>query len=71
VIKPSRLLQEFEARDAREAYRDLSYPAALALFTGLWMEARLLTPDAGGDWERNLQSDFAVARAVNGLSPHS
>ena len=71
MIKPSDLLRNFEARYAREAYRGLSYPAALALYTGLWMEARLLHPDAGDDWERDLAADIAVARAVNGLSPHA
>lgn len=71
MIQPSALLQSFEARYARVAYRGLSYPDALALYTGLWMEAQLLNPDAGSDWERDLAADIAVARAVNGLPPHS
>jgi hypothetical protein len=71
VIKPSRLLLDFEARDAREAYRGLTFPVALALYTGLWVEARLLNPEVGGDWHHDLEADFAVARAVNGLPPHT
>lgn len=71
MIQPSALLRSFEARYAREAYRGVSYPAALALYTGLWMEAQLLNPDAGSDWEHDLAADIAVARAVNGLPPHS
>jgi hypothetical protein len=71
VITPSPLLRSFEAQYAREAYRGVSYPEALALYTGLWMEARLLNPDAGSDWEHDLASDIAVARAVNGLPPLS
>jgi hypothetical protein len=71
VIKPSALLLDFEARYAREAWRGLSYPAALALFTGLWTEAQLLNPGAGDDWERGLAADLAVARAVNGLPPRA
>ncbi len=71
VIKPTALLLDFEARYSRDAYRDLTYPAALALYTGLWLEARLLNPDAANDWEHDLAADIAVARAVNGLSPHS
>jgi hypothetical protein len=69
VIEPSALLRDFEARYAREAWRGLSYPAALALFAGLWTEAQLLNPEAGDDWEHDLAADFAVARAVNGLPP--
>jgi hypothetical protein len=49
----------------------VSYPAALALYTGLWMEAQLLNPDGGSDWEHDLAADIAVARAVNGLPPNS
>lgn len=71
MIQPSPMLQEFEARDAREAYRELGFPAALALYTGLWIEARLLHPDVGADWEQDLAADLAVARALNGLPPHA
>ncbi len=71
MIEPSPLLREFEIRYAREAYRGLSYHDALALYTGLWIEARLLDAATDADWERELEADFAVARAVNGLPPHS
>jgi hypothetical protein len=71
VINPSPLLTSFEARYARDAYRRLTYQDALALFTGLWMEARQLHPDFGSDWQNDLAADIAVARAVNGLPPHS
>jgi len=63
------MLEEFESRYAREAYRTLSYEQALALFTALWVEARVLNPDVGHDWKYDLEPDLAVARAVNGLSP--
>ncbi len=69
VIRPSRTLEEFEARYAREAYRTLSYTEALRLFTALWVEARVLNPSIGQDWMEDLGPDLAVARAVNGLPP--
>lgn len=71
MIRSSAILEEFEARYAREAWRDLSYPQALARFAALWAEARALRPDVGCDWLDDLEPDFAVARAVNGLPPRA
>jgi hypothetical protein len=58
MINATRRLSEFEARYGRDAFRELSYGAALALFAALWAEARALDPRLGTDWE-----------AVNGLPP--
>lgn len=71
MIQPTHRLAEFEARYARESYRNLSYADALALFGALWAEACALSggmPDST-DWHADLEPDFAIARAVNGRSP--
>ncbi|MGH7630323.1 MAG: hypothetical protein ACREOF_13270 [Gemmatimonadales bacterium] len=69
MINPSRALHEFEARYGRDAYRELTYEQALAIFTALWVEARALNPDWPNDWEHDIEPDLAIARAVNGLPP--
>ena len=69
MIRPTALLADLEARYGREAFRDLSYEEALGRITALWVEARVLNPDLGRDWQEDLASTLAVARAVNGLSP--
>ncbi len=69
MIQPSARLQRFEAQYQREAFRDLTYDEALEWFASLWAEARALRSDLGHDWLADLDADFAVARAVNGLSP--
>jgi len=69
MIGSSAILKEFEARYQREAFRDLSFPQALASFAALWAEARALRRDLGADWLEDLEPDLAVARAVNGLRP--
>jgi hypothetical protein len=69
MVRSSDVLAALEARYQREAFRDLSYPEALARFAALWDEARALHPDLGADWEQDLAADLAVARAVNGLPP--
>ena len=71
MIQPTRRLAEFEARYGREAYRDVSYADALTLFAALWAEARALPGAATDhtDWWTDLEPDFAIARAVNGLPP--
>ncbi len=71
VIKSSPRLDELERRYQREAFQGLSYEQALARFSSLWAEARQLNPDAGKDWLEDLEPDFAVARAINGLPPAS
>ena len=69
MIRSTQVLQDFEARYQREAFRELSYEQALERFAALWAEALELNPDLGTDWLADLQSDIAVARAVNGLPP--
>lgn len=71
VINPTTRWAELESRYGREAYRHLTYQAALELFEALWTEARALGAVTGGgaDWEQDLAADRAVARAVNGLPP--
>ena len=69
MIHSSKRLEELEAQDQREAYRDMTYAEALQRFEALWAEARALRPDFGDDWENDLEPVLAVARAVNGLPP--
>ncbi|MBI1967253.1 MAG: hypothetical protein HYS40_04630 [Gemmatimonadetes bacterium] len=69
MIRSSAILEELEARYQREAFRDVTFPKALASFAALWAEARALRPDIGSDWLEDLEPDLAVARAVNGLPP--
>lgn len=71
MIVSSRRLAEFEAGYQRAAFAELSYTEALARFEALWTEARLVRPDLGDDWQVDLEPDFAVARAINGLPPAS
>ncbi len=63
-------VQELE-RHQREALSDVDYPEALRRFASLWAEALLVNPHIGADWQKDLESDIAVARAVNGLSPRA
>jgi hypothetical protein len=70
MIRSSATLEELEARYQREAFRDSSFPQALASFAALWAEACALHPDMGADWLEDLEPDLAVARAVNGLPPN-
>ena len=60
---------EFNRCDARRRYADMSFGEALSLFEALWAEAAALDPDFPGDWRSDLEGDFAVARAINGLPP--
>lgn len=62
-------LHRFEAEYQRTAYREMSLPDALALYQRLLGEARALDPAFGLDWQADLASDLAIARAINGLSP--
>lgn len=62
-------LEQFEAEYARERIGAMSFGEALALFEGLWAEARALNPDFPTDWRDDLEPDLQVARAVNGLPP--
>ena len=71
MIRDSQRLRDFEARYRREAFRNLTYEEALAIFEALWIEARQLNPDFGDDWQEDLEADFALARVLNGLPPAS
>lgn len=69
MIGDSRRLAQFEAELQRTAYRELTLPAAQAIFEQLLGEARRLNPEFGLDWREDLAPDLAIARAVNGLAP--
>ena len=69
MIRDTQRLRDFEARYRREAYRDLNFEEALAIFEALWVHARELNPDFGRDWREDIEADIAVARALNGLPP--
>lgn len=71
MIRDCQRLRDFEARYRREAFRNLTYEEALAIFEALWIEARKLNPDFGDDWREDLEADFALARVLNGLPPAS
>jgi hypothetical protein len=69
VIKDPSHLAVFEARYAEGAYGALTLPEALAWYAAALAEARAVRPDLGADWRDDLEPDFAIARAVNGLPP--
>ena len=69
MIVSSKRLDEFEAAYQREAFASLTYEDALRRFAALWAEARVVSPNLGQDWRRDLEADLAVARAINGLPP--
>ena len=71
MIRNTQRLRDFEARYRREAFRNLTYVEALAIFEALWIEARQLNPDFGDDWREDLEADIALARTLNGLPPAS
>ncbi len=71
MIRDWARVEELERRYQREALRDVDYPEALRRFAALWAEALLVNPDIGADWEDDLKSDLAVARAINGLPPRA
>lgn len=71
MIRNSERLARFEADDARRRFAGLTHADALCLFEALWAEAASLSPDFPGDWRADLESDLAIARAINGLPPAS
>ena len=72
VIRSTPLLTQFERQYAQAHGRRTSYGEALAIFTGLWQEARALNPNfPDPDWRRDIEPDLAVARVLNGLPPRS
>ena len=62
-------LAAFERRYQQEVLASVSHADTLARFAALWAHARMLNPEIGTDWQHDLESDLAVARAVNGLPP--
>lgn len=68
MITATEQLARLEAQFAREAYKGLTYAQALERFTALWQLVRELRPESA-DWLDDLEPDFAIARAVNGLPP--
>ena len=69
VLNPTKRWLEFEAAYAHEAYRDLSFAEALAIFEALWAHAKLLDPSFPEASRQDFEADFRVARALNGLPP--
>ncbi len=69
MVRDTQRLRDFEARYRRQAYRDMTYREALAIFEALWVEAREMRDDLGVDWRVDLEVDLKVARALNGLPP--
>lgn len=69
MLKNPDRLARFEQADNRRRFRSMSYSEALRLFESLWAEATVLGMELPGDWRADLESDFAIARAINGLPP--
>lgn len=68
MIRDPEKVADLERRFARERLARMSYADALAIFAALWQEASMLNPQFPGNWRDDLEADFAVGRAVNGLS---
>lgn len=68
IRNPDRLAR-LEHGYERAALADLTFKEALERFTALWTLARMLNPELGEGWRADLESDLAVARALNGLPP--
>lgn len=71
MIRNASRLRQIDLRWEREAYYDLSYLQALDIYAELWKQAIRLNPDPIADWREDLVSDLSIARAINGLSPHT
>ena len=69
MVRDTQRLRDFEARYRREAYRDMTYAEALAIFEAMWMEACEIRADHSVDWRKDLEVDLEVARTLNGLPP--
>jgi hypothetical protein len=69
VITDPRRLKDLEDRLAGDAGAAMTFAQALAWYEGALVEVRALRPDFDTDWIEDLESDLAVARAVNGLPP--
>lgn len=76
MIRRTAELDAFERRWEGRAYDDLNFDEALERFSALWLHAQRVRSGAARpepllspDWRSGLDSDIAIARAVNGLSP--
>ena len=69
MVTDPQALADLEARLARTADAGMTHLQALAWYEGALAEVRQLWPDFDADWLEDLESDFAIARAVNGLPP--
>jgi hypothetical protein len=69
VIADPSAVADLEAGLARTAATQMTFAQALAWFEGALVEVRALCPGFDADWMEDLESDFAIARAVNGLPP--
>lgn len=65
MIRSTPELARFERWYARKRDASAGYAEALAIFTGLWIEAVSLRERFGSDWETDLEPDIAIARALN------
>ena len=67
MIRSTPELLDLERRMARD--RAVPYNRALEIFEALWREAQVLDPGFNGTRNMDLTTDFAIARALNGLPP--
>jgi len=49
----------------------MPFVETLARFEALWAHGMTLGGEMHRDWRTDLDSDFAIARAINGLPPKS
>lgn len=71
MLRSSDRVREMEADWARSLYSSMDYPEALARFTALWYQARLLNPGVGQTWEEDVKADITLARILNELPSHT
>jgi hypothetical protein len=70
LIRSSERLEEFDRWYASQRLARLSYADALAIFTGLWQHAKLLSDGFPGPWEPDIEADIELARVLNGITRH-
>ena len=71
MLKNPERMARFERDDTRRRFSDMPFAEALALFESLWAHSVTLGYEDRRDWRTDLESDFAIARAINGLPPHA
>jgi hypothetical protein len=67
VIRDTERLREFERWYTQTRTSQRSFADALALFQGLWAEARTLNPDFPSAWIDDIVPHHELARVLNGL----